>query len=333
MAIGTDTGGSIRIPAALTGVTGLKPTRGSISLAGAMPLSPAFDTAGPLARTASDCALIWRILTSASETASESMLRPRKRLRLRLAIPWWFFMSTDHEVARAVRRAAMKLEEAGVLVDEISGPTFDECFSAWQCKVLYDFSRFYKGCPFEVTNERLGALVDRGRRISRAAHLEAMQGIGAATEKFASVFRAYDAVIAPGCPVPAPCVSATESTAETDLGRCSLPASVAGLPALSFPVGLTTQGLLINVNYSCAWATTILAGRAPRGSCRQAVVVVVVVVVGLGSLAFLSSGRRFFFLASSVRKLGTSISRMVEWWTRRSMAAAVAIGFLKIRSQ
>src|SRR5688500_4395440 len=108
LAMGSDPGGSIRIPSSFCGVTGLKPTHGRVSLRGALPMSPGYDTAGPMAQTAAQCAVAFRILTVDGLIPS----RPARGVAgLRIGLPAPFFQSVHPETRAATEDTAVALEK------------------------------------------------------------------------------------------------------------------------------------------------------------------------------------------------------------------------------
>lgn len=135
-ALGSDTGGSIRIPAALCGITGLKPTRGLVELRGAMPLSHSNDTLGPLARSAADCALLMQAIVGGGHTPEALLQTLRQRFSevaggriavlkgLRIGVPQRLFRDgVDAAVARALDQSLGTLSEAGAVL--VSVPDLD----------------------------------------------------------------------------------------------------------------------------------------------------------------------------------------------------------------
>src|SRR5690606_23811193 len=129
--VGTDTRGSIRIPAACCGVTGFKPTRGLVPTEGVFPLSWTLDHAGPLARSVEDAALFLAVMAGrrgAGGRFTGAASRPVAGLRLGLSP--FFFHDVDDEVAAAVRRAVDVLEEAGLQPREVELPGIEDALRA-----------------------------------------------------------------------------------------------------------------------------------------------------------------------------------------------------------
>lgn len=129
-AIGTDTGGSVRVPAALCGVVGLKVTHGRVPLTGVTPLAPSLDTVGPIARTVDDAAAIYAVIAGdessdpwSAPRAVEAVGSPRDPSTVRIGIPkQWMLAPTDRATRDAFQRAVARLVEAGASVETIDAP-------------------------------------------------------------------------------------------------------------------------------------------------------------------------------------------------------------------
>ena len=163
MAIGSDTGGSIRIPSSFCGITGLKPTHGRISLRGALPMSPGYDTAGPMAQTAARCTVAFRILTAGDLVPS----RPARSVaRLRIGLPAPFFQSLDPQTRAATEDAAVTLEKLGAVVEPLDGPGIDEGWKGFP-HVWADLAHLHAGI---VGDDRISpsltSLINVGLRLT-----------------------------------------------------------------------------------------------------------------------------------------------------------------------
>ncbi|MGB4136761.1 MAG: amidase, partial [Microbacterium sp.] len=247
-ATGTDTGSSVRNPAAYCGVVGLRPTRGSVDGSGVIPLSWSQDTVGPLARTVEDVALLLEGIGGPSLGA---------RLRepgapLRFAAPIRFYREDlDPEIAAGIERAVRVLERAGNLRDEIElpGTEFAPAASwtiAYTEAFLYHERRF-AARPREFTPWFLRKIVAAGLLSARDAVL-AVRVRRLLRMRYASAFERVDVLVVPttrGLPT-----SPYEPAAgpdgvlrwNDDFASVARPASLLGLPAISVPVGAARDG-------------------------------------------------------------------------------------------
>lgn len=156
-AIGSDTGGSIRLPAALCGLVGLKPTYGRVSRAGGVPLAWSMDHVGPLTRSAVDAAAVLQVIAGPDPMDDTASRRPTRDyrgeleqsiqgLRLGVSRDSWFFGSLDPAVASAVENAIGKLEALGAKRIEVSLPLLDEALGAHRAIIFAEASAYYR--PF-----------------------------------------------------------------------------------------------------------------------------------------------------------------------------------------
>ena len=141
--VGTDTGGSIRIPAAACGVVGLKPTFGELSCDGVVPLGPSLDHVGPLGRTVADVSIVYRVMAGQSVAVGEDPVRlptaGRQNRPTRLALPRAYFMDLlDDDVRSAFDAAVTRLRRFGCRIDEVSISHADLIASTYRKTVLYE---------------------------------------------------------------------------------------------------------------------------------------------------------------------------------------------------
>jgi aspartyl-tRNA(Asn)/glutamyl-tRNA(Gln) amidotransferase subunit A len=248
-AIGTDTAGSIREPAALCGVVGFKPTYGLVSTEGVVPLSVSLDHAGPITRSVEDAAIMLDALTQSGGRYAQRMqsaLNP-----VTVGIPRrYFYENLDAEVAQAVESAIQILRTLEVEVCEIDVPvSTDRTLQAYES---YAFHRDKLGQRELYQPETL-------RRILTGEHVTAEQYRTAALEQqrfraeIREIFHEVDFLITPTTPVPAPAISplmqdpGTLRPMELALLRNTRPVNVWGLPAISVPCGTTSQGLPVGL--------------------------------------------------------------------------------------
>ncbi len=263
--IGTDTGGSIRIPAALCGIVGLKPTWGRISCEGIVPLSPALDCAGPLARTVGDVATLTGILYSRvgrePNMAKLSALRADAR-KFCLGIPrQLFFDALSGEVRSAFDAALRELGRAGVTTKDISIPLLDETEEAgnhiaWTEAALYHQQQGYFPARAAEYGDDVCSRLEAGGKVAAVDYLRALE---TQRQFFQQLHLALaeadaDAMIFPSTAIEAPPleqetirVGAHEYPARALLLRQNRPANLAGVPAVSLPCGFTRSGLPIGL--------------------------------------------------------------------------------------
>ncbi|OZA00458.1 MAG: glutaminyl-tRNA synthase (glutamine-hydrolyzing) subunit A [Rhizobiales bacterium 17-65-6] len=266
-AFGSDTGGSIRLPAHFCGVSGLKTTVGLVSRAGAMPLSQSLDTVGPLARTVEDCALILSLIAGADPADPTCSTAPlpdyRAATRLPLAgrtigIPTAFYVDDlDADVAEALDTAIVTLAKAGARIVPVTLPDQPALSAASTLILLSEAAAFHahwlETRPQDY-GEQVRARIENGFAIPAVRYLEALRWRGPALAAHNAAVAGIDAVLAPAAPMPAPTI------AETDLGgapnaeamiqrltRFTRPVNYLGLPAVSIPAGFTATGLPVGL--------------------------------------------------------------------------------------
>jgi aspartyl-tRNA(Asn)/glutamyl-tRNA(Gln) amidotransferase subunit A len=247
LAVGTDTGGSVRIPASFCGVVGLRPTPGRISLAGAQALSPGYDTAGPLAATARDCATAFAVL--ARDTRPVAPLADLTGIRIGLPEP--YFELVHPETRDAVEAAAARFESLGAAVDWISQPDIDTDFAGF-AHVWADLAHHHRrvwGHP--AISDEVAALMHSGRQLTGLEYAASRAAADRCREQFAAAFELVDALLTPTTPYPAPRADEEEVRVAGGVldvhrgapSRLTVPVNEAGLPAMAFPVGATPGGL------------------------------------------------------------------------------------------
>ena len=262
-ALGSDTGGSIRMPAHFCGVTGLKTTVGRISRAGAMPLSQSLDTVGPLAQTVEDCALLLGLMAGADPedlTAStlpvpDYMAATKGSIKgLKIGVPTAFYVDDlDSEVARILDETIATLKKEGAEIVKVELPDQRQLSAACQLVLATEAAAFHKRWMIERPQD-YGAQVlmrlQNGLAIPAVSYLEAMRWRGPALSAYLAAVAGTDAVLVPVAPVPAPTI------AESDVGnspgaeaviqrltKFTRPVNYLGLPSLAIPSGFTRGGL------------------------------------------------------------------------------------------
>jgi aspartyl-tRNA(Asn)/glutamyl-tRNA(Gln) amidotransferase subunit A len=266
-ALGSDTGGSIRMPAHFCGVTGLKTTVGRVSRAGAMPLSQSLDTVGPLAQSVEDCALLTGLMAGADPedlTAStlpvpDYMAAAKGSLKgLKIGVPTAFYVDDlDAEVARVLDETIATLRQEGAEIVKVELPDQRQLTAACQLVLATEAAAFHKRWLIERPGD-YGAQVlmrlQNGLAIPAVSYLEAMRWRGPALAAWLAAVTGTDAVLAPVAPMPAPTI------AESDVGnslnaeaviqritKFTRPINYLGLPSLSIPTGFTKSGLPVGM--------------------------------------------------------------------------------------
>lgn len=215
-AIGTDTGGSVRIPSALCGLAGFKPTASRVSMEGVLPLSPSLDSIGSLAWSAACCAQLDAVLSSKMPMG----LRSAGLAGRRFAVPRTLvFDGADREVAAAFERAAMRLSSAGARLVEVDVPEFEQLAAinskggliaaeawAWHERLLRERGDEY--------DPRVALRIRRGASITPADHAAAQAArqrwIASVTQRLAG----FDALLMPTVPVVAPTIAEVDASDE-----------------------------------------------------------------------------------------------------------------------
>lgn len=260
-AMGTDTGGSIRIPAACCGVVGLKPTYGRVSRFGVLPHSWSLDHAGPLTRRVEDAALVLQAIAGPDPrdpgTADIPVPDFRVKLRrgvsgLRLGVPReHFYERLEPGVERAVRQALRELERLGARLEEVSIPhiryglaailTIElASATAWHDRYLRDSEARARYTP------EVRVLLDAGKFVFARDFLKAQRLRRMLMDEMRAVFHDVDALVAPTLPVVAwPIDQSTvriDGKEEDVLHACwryTYPLNLTGLPAISVPCGFS----------------------------------------------------------------------------------------------
>ncbi|RJF76985.1 amidase [Rhodopseudomonas palustris] len=266
-ALGSDTGGSIRMPAHFCGVTGLKTTVGLISRAGAMPLSQSLDTVGPLAQTAEDCALLTGLMagvdpadpTTSTRAVPDYLAATRGSLQgMTIGIPSAFYVDDlDADVARVLDETKATLVREGAKVVEVTLPEQRQLTAASQLVLAVEAAGFHAQWMRERPQDYGPQVLMRLQNalgVPALSYLEAMRWRGVALAEFVAAIAGVDAVLAPVSPVPAPTI------AESDVGnslnaeaviqrltRFTRPINYLGLPSLAMPCGFAASGLPIGL--------------------------------------------------------------------------------------
>jgi aspartyl-tRNA(Asn)/glutamyl-tRNA(Gln) amidotransferase subunit A len=254
-ALGTDTGGSVRIPSALCGLTGIRPGRGRVSTEGVIPMSWTLDTVGPMAYTAYDVALLLDILDLQSLTPASCLDRidePVQGLRVGVPTDDFFWLETDYQIVGAVRAAVDTLSDMGLSIVDIQFPSMPEVLRAAQVISLSDAVAFHRE-RLKQASERFGHDVrmrlQAGSRLSAPEYAAARQTGREWRHMLRELFREQIDILAlPTTPISAPKIAGAQNVDLSKiLPRFTYPFSLSYLPALSVPCGFTSDGLPIGL--------------------------------------------------------------------------------------
>jgi aspartyl-tRNA(Asn)/glutamyl-tRNA(Gln) amidotransferase subunit A len=262
---GTDTGGSIRIPSALCGIVGLKPTYGLVSTAGVVPLGTTFDHCGPIARNVTDaCILLEAIAGKYPRGAARPGWRTlRKTLprRFRIGVPREFYFDRiEPDVRRSVEAAAKKFEVLGARVEEVSLPRLARAVEQATIVVVAEASAYHESQGYfparaaEYGDDVRGHL-EFGHKLLAVDYLRGMGACREILADFEAAFEEVDVILAPTAPISAPRVGETgvrvtgdrETATRAELLRLTRPSNISGLPAISIPCGFTGEGLPVGL--------------------------------------------------------------------------------------
>jgi len=262
MAMGTDTGGSIRIPASFCGCVGLKPTFGRVSKYGVLPLGFTLDHIGPLTRTVRDTAVTMnaiaghdpRDVSSSAHPVEDYFPGPAPSIAgLRIGLPDNFYLEhADPEVATAVHRMAALAESLGARIVHVRVPDIGALNAVARVILLCEASAAlepYLGRP-ELFGKDVLALLDQGRLLPATDYIHAQRLRSLYRDQFNALWQDTDCLFTPATPTPAPRIGqySIEIAGKTEDVRLATTAmlrgiNAVGLPALSLPSGLSEGNL------------------------------------------------------------------------------------------
>jgi aspartyl-tRNA(Asn)/glutamyl-tRNA(Gln) amidotransferase subunit A len=266
-AVGTDTGGSIRIPAALCGIVGLKPTFGRVSRHAVLPLARSYDTVGPMARTVEDAALLLEAMAgvdpadprSSQEPVAryrDEMLRVPAGTRVGQLVGAHFEDDLDPAVERAVAQTARVLRSCGLEVEPLELPEV----TAWQgaqLTILRAEAAAFHRATFPGRKGEYGpdvrAMLQQGAAVPAAEVWEARAIQAVAKVKMAGIMAGCHVLLSPALPMGAPRIADVDPggtrwpEVRRVLGRFTRLFNLIGLPTIVLPAGLSSEGLPVSV--------------------------------------------------------------------------------------
>jgi aspartyl-tRNA(Asn)/glutamyl-tRNA(Gln) amidotransferase subunit A len=198
-ALGTDTGGSCRIPAAYNGIVGFKPTQRRVPLDGAVPLSPTLDSIGPLARSVACCAVMDAVLANEPLTP----LQPRPVKGLRLAVPTTVALDElEDAVAKTFERALEKLAREGALIERIAVPEFLDVApmsvkGGFAAAESYAWHRYLIVAKGDIYDPRVASRILRGESQSAADYIDLLGARKSLVARATARLASYDALVLP----------------------------------------------------------------------------------------------------------------------------------------
>jgi aspartyl-tRNA(Asn)/glutamyl-tRNA(Gln) amidotransferase subunit A len=253
--IGTDTGGSIRIPAAACGLVGLKPTIGEIPIDGIVPLSESFDHAGPLCLSVEDAAILYGVLRGIPTPVVPT---PRDVSGLRFGIPRpYFFDLMDSQVLARFDESCERLKSAGAILEDVAIAHTKEIAAIYVHIALPEAAAYHaptlESRPQDYT-ENVRLRLEMGRYVLAEDYVRAQRGRQQLTREVREALGSRDGLLLPSMPVPATrlgaptvSISGTEEPVRNITLRLTQLFNITGHPAISLPCGKTDDGLPVGI--------------------------------------------------------------------------------------
>jgi aspartyl-tRNA(Asn)/glutamyl-tRNA(Gln) amidotransferase subunit A len=243
--LGSDTGGSIRIPASLCGVVGLKPTFGRVSVRGMIPLSWSLDHAGPIAKTVEDAAVLLGIVAGLDDQYEKALTGDVRNLRI--GVPRkYFYEQLEPSVAEAMRKALAAFERLGARIADIDLPSTGFHRGVWlqiASPEAYSYHERQLEKHFDSYSPDVRGRLEAGRALLSIDYVRAQRARTIIKEECKRVFETTDVIVTPTLPIAAPRIDDVDKAAVAALGRFTRFFNIVGLPAISVPCGFTKEGL------------------------------------------------------------------------------------------
>ena len=269
--IGTDTGGSVRIPASVCGLVGLKPGYGEIPTDGVVPLSSTLDHVGPIGRSSADVRILYEVLCDAGSPRriqpTDTGSGPRRANDIRLAVLGGYFLELlDADVASAFSSACERLRDAGVELREAAIQHTSEIASVYVHLALSEAAGYHETTLARQPTDYTPAVrlrLEMGRYILQEDYVRAVRRRDVLRAEVDDVVRPYDALLLPTLPVPATLLG----TETVRVGQSVQPVrnvmlrltqlfNITGHPAITLPCGVTTAGLPVGAQLVGRWNST-----------------------------------------------------------------------------
>ena len=251
--MGTDTGGSIRIPSAACGLVGLKPTLGELTTDGVVPLSMTLDHIGPLCRSVEDAGILYDVLRG--ET-TPPVSAPADSRGLTLGIPREYFLTLlDPQVAHAFENACTRLRDAGIKLEDVSIPHVGDVTAIYLHIQLSEGAAFHAKTLERQPNDYTPGVrlrLEMGRYVLAEDYARALRGRDVLRREVDATLEGRDGLFLPAMAIPAPKIGTTtvrvggvEEPVRSMMLRCTQTFNVTGHPAITIPCGNTAEGLPI----------------------------------------------------------------------------------------
>jgi aspartyl-tRNA(Asn)/glutamyl-tRNA(Gln) amidotransferase subunit A len=262
--LGTDTGGSLRHPAAMCGVTGLKPTVTRVSRAGVMPLSHSLDCVGPLARTARDCARLMEVIAGADAADATASAQPVPRYEaaldgnargLKIGVPRdYYYDVVTLEVARRLEDSLAAFRSMGATVTEVAVPDINLINTLMHVLMAVEAATVHRkwlATRRDDYADQVRSRIEPGLFYPATRYLEALSMRASIVKEFiATAMKGVDLLHLPAIPVPVPTIDETTRGAPDDvariigvLGHATRGINYLGLPSITVPAGFDGKGL------------------------------------------------------------------------------------------
>jgi len=266
--LGSDTGGSIRLPASINGISGLRPTHGRVPNHASTPVSPSFDTIGPMARSVADVARIFAVIAGHDIrdpfSSDHPLLNFSPNLNdgvkgIRIGIPRNFYLKNLHpEIEKAYHNASKSLERLGAKLVDIDVPGAAES-QHWATVLIFsDACAFYNESLKQQADKFSKGVYDRittGYSYTNLDYANAMRAREIWKLELVKIFNSVDIILSPTLPTLVPPVEEDKSLLEAtkDATRNTYAGALGQIPGLSIPCGFTSDGLPIGLQLEAAW--------------------------------------------------------------------------------